>query len=45
MVRKCRKRSQYKPISIIKTDEDSEKKCRECWEHYVQTAKEDGWIE
>jgi hypothetical protein len=45
MVRKCIKRSQYKPISIIKTAEDSEKKCRECWEYYVQTAKEDDWIE
>jgi hypothetical protein len=24
---------------------DSEKKCRECWEYYVQRAKEDGWNE
>jgi hypothetical protein len=26
------------------TAEDSEKKCRECWEYNMQTGKEDGWI-
>jgi len=27
------------------TAEDSEKKCRESWEYYVQTAQESGWME
>jgi uncharacterized protein Veg len=45
MVRKCRKRSQYKQIFIVQTAEDSEKKCRECWEYNVQTGKEGGSIE
>ena len=30
---------------IQETAEDSEMKCRECWENYTRTTKEDGGIE